>query len=133
VILDYQAGLYEVILALAPQAVEWILREILENAKKFHPTHTPLIEIGVSQVSATIISLKIADNGLTLSPVQLSRVWTPYYQGEKYLTGEAAGMGLGLPIVASLLWEVGGTGQLYNRLEGPGVVVELMIPVKNGN
>jgi DNA-binding response OmpR family regulator len=133
VILDYQAGLYEVILALAPQAIEWILREILENAKKFHPTHTPLIEIGVSQVSATIISLKIADNGLTLSPVQLSRVWTPYYQGEKYLTGEAAGMGLGLPIVASLLWEVGGTGQLYNRLEGPGVVVELMIPVKNGN
>lgn len=133
VIVDYQAaGLHEVKLSLSQQAVEWIVREILENAKKFHPSHAPVIEITLSQANAKTVSLKFADNGLTLSAAQLSRVWTPYYQGEKYLTGEAAGMGLGLPIVASLLWEVGGTGQLYNRPEGPGVVVELMIPVKDG-
>jgi K+-sensing histidine kinase KdpD len=56
-------------------------------------------------------------------------VWTPYYQGEKYFTGEAAGMGLGLSTVASLVWTVGGTCRLYNRNGGPGVVVELSIPV----
>jgi nitrogen fixation/metabolism regulation signal transduction histidine kinase len=73
--------------------------------------------------------LKAADDGLTLSPEQLTRVWTPYYQGEKYFTGEAAGMGLGLPTVASLIWEVGGTCRLYNRNDSPGVVVELAIPI----
>jgi two-component system, cell cycle response regulator len=56
-------------------------------------------------------------------------VWSPYYQGEKYFTGETAGMGLGLPTVASIVWAVGGTCRLYNRNGELGVVVELIVPV----
>ena len=52
----------------------------------------------------------------------------PYYQGERYLTGNVAGMGLGLPLVASLVWEIGGQCRLSNREDGPGVVVELQLP-----
>jgi K+-sensing histidine kinase KdpD len=127
VTVDGQAGLETAQIALSPRALEWALWEILENAKKFHPQQAPTVEV-IMHVENQRVSLKVADNGLTLSPEQLSQVWTPYYQGEKYFTGEAAGMGLGLSTVASLVWEVGGTCRLYNRLEGPGVVVELILP-----
>jgi K+-sensing histidine kinase KdpD len=56
-------------------------------------------------------------------------MWTPYYQGEKHFTGESAGMGLGLSMVASLIWNVGGSCRAYNRDDGPGIVIDLVIPL----
>lgn len=38
-------------------------------------------------------------------------------------------MGLGLPMVASLIWEAGGGCRLANREDGPGVSVELTLPL----
>jgi two-component system, cell cycle response regulator len=128
VTLSGQENLAGIQLVLSQQALEWILWEILENAKKFHPHQTPTVELS-TQPNGSNIRLKISDNGLHLSPEQLGQVWLPYYQGEKYFTGEAAGMGLGLSTVASLIWEAGGSCRLYNRAEGPGVVVELTVPV----
>jgi two-component system cell cycle response regulator len=116
-------------LALTSEAVEVILREILENSKKFHPTGAPQVEIQVEWFNAKEARLQIRDDGLTLSPEQLAQAWTPYYQGEKNFSGEMPGMGLGLSLVAALLWEVGGRYQLHNRENGPGIVVELRFPL----
>jgi signal transduction histidine kinase len=129
VAVSYQKGLEEAQISLSRQAVELILREILENAKKFHPAQSPTVTINLAWSGANQVGLTIADDGLTLSPEQLAQVWTPYYQGEKYFTGEVTGMGLGLPIVASLVWEAGGAGRLYNREDGPGLAVELILPL----
>jgi DNA-binding response OmpR family regulator len=126
-----QESLESMKLALSPRPFKWILQEILENSKKFHPQQSPAVEITLFSTPNSI-SLSVMDNGLSLSPYQLDQVWTPYYQGEKYFTGEAAGMGLGLPTVASLVWAVGGTCRLFNRHSGPGVVVELSIPAAQG-
>ena len=114
---------------LSQGATELVLWEILENAKKFHPTHTPAMEIYTSLIAPGKISLRFADNGVSLSPKQLAQAWTPYYQGEKYFTGEAIGMGLGLPLVASLVWSIGGVCHIYNRDPGPGIVIELNLPI----
>ncbi|NJN95863.1 MAG: sensor histidine kinase [Anaerolineales bacterium] len=73
----------------------------------------------------------MADDGQVLPPEQLAKVWTPYYQAEKYFTGQVAGMGLGLSMVAALVWRVGGVCRMYNRPAGPGVVVELVVPLQN--
>ena len=116
-------------LGLHPRAVKFILWEILENAKKFHPAHTPRVEVGVTPASPKAINLKIQDDGLTLSPEQLARAWTPFYQGEKVVTGEVPGMGLGLSAVAIRVWSVGGHCRMYNRGDGPGIVVELTLPI----
>jgi hypothetical protein len=62
----------------------------------------------VSRSNAATVNLRIDDDGLTLSPEQLARAWSPYYQGEKYFTGQATGMGLGLSMVATLVWGAGG-------------------------
>lgn len=110
------------------EGIELIFWEILENAQKFHPRHCPTVEISVSCPDAGFICLQIKDDGQTLSPEQLARAWTPYYQGEKSFTGEVAGMGLGLSMVATITWGVGGACHIYNRDDGPGVVVELTFP-----
>ena len=115
-------------LVLSRRDIELVLWEILENAKKFHPKQAPTVEISVLPLNSKQIRIQLADDGLTLLPEQLAQVWTPYYQGEKNFTGELPGMGLGLTMVAALVWSVGGEYRLYNRAQGPGVVVELDLP-----
>jgi K+-sensing histidine kinase KdpD len=120
----------DVRIRLSPQAVDAILWEVLENAKKFHPSQEPAIQIFGFHMKSQEVGIWIGDDGRTLSPEQLAQVWTPYYQAEKSFTGEVSGMGLGLPMVASLIWGVGGRCRLYNRPSEPGVIVELIVPVQ---
>jgi len=117
-------------LRLSQPAIELALGEILENSLKFHPRQSPTIEITISRSDASAVCMQISDDGQTLSAEQLARVWTPYYQGEKYFTGSVAGMGLGLPMVASLVWGVGGKCHISNRTGRAGVVVKLVLPVE---
>lgn len=119
-------------LPLSPQAIELVLRELLENAKKFHPVQLPTIEVIISEVEDGI-RIQVADDGLTLSLDQLTKIWIPYYQAEKYFTGQVAGIGLGLSMVASLVWEVGGVCRSYNRPDRSGLIIELVLPLARKN
>ena len=114
---------------LTTRAVELILYEILENAKKFHPQQSPTVDVSVSCPSSDQVCLRISDDGVALSPEQLVQAWTPYYQGEKIFTGEVKGMGLGLTMVSTLVWGIGGSCYLRNCVPGPGVMVELNLPL----
>ncbi len=116
-------------ISLSTQGISIVLWEVLENAKKFHPQQWPSLEINVVQVNPYEVSLRLADDGIHLSPQQLLQVWTPYYQGEKLFTGEIAGMGLGLSMAAAAVWSAGGTCHIYNRLDKPGLVVEFVLPL----
>jgi K+-sensing histidine kinase KdpD len=120
--------LYSQNIAMTSYAMEMVMHELLENSRKFHPTHNPKIEISVGQVDEGFIFMRVADNGVTLSTEQLQWAWLPYFQGEKDFTGEAPGMGLGLSTVSAIVWGAGGTCRLTNRDDGPGVVVEFVIP-----
>jgi two-component system cell cycle response regulator len=124
-------NLDDVYVAISPQAMEMILEELFENAGKFHPEQSPALEIKMSGAPDGV-RIQVCDDGLTLSPDQLAKMWTPYYQVEKYFSGEVPGMGLGLPMVASLVWGVGGTCRAYSREDGPGIVVELVLPLAKG-
>jgi len=114
---------------LSNRATTLILTELLENAQKFHPQHTPTVEVVASCQTPGELCLRVANDGPALSPEQLVQVWTPYYQAEKHFTGEVLGMGLGLTMVSTLVWSVGGTCRIYNRSPGPGVEVELKLPL----
>ncbi|MGQ0605133.1 MAG: response regulator [Anaerolineales bacterium] len=115
-------------LKLGRPAREWVLREILENARKFHPLNAPEVCVNAEREGDRLV-LQIGDDGVSLSPEQLARMWTPYYQVEKSLTGQVAGMGLGLAMVAVLVMNAGGACKAYNRPEGPGLIVELRLPL----
>jgi CheY-like chemotaxis protein len=122
------------LLPLPQSVVELVFIELLENAKKFHPYLSPTITITIS--AATIangsdgVQITVADDGVTLSPAQLEKIWLPYYQGERTFTGEVPGMGLGLSLIRSLMWRIGGSCSAANRLDEPGVVIELLLPLQ---
>lgn len=113
-------------------AMETVLWELAVNAKKFHPQGRPRLEIIVSRVSDGI-RIQVADDGLLLSPDQLSKMWFPYYQAERHFTGQVPGMGLGLSTVATLIWGVDGTCRAYSRETGTGLVVELVLREPTGS
>lgn len=116
-------------LALSTREVELILFELCENAKKFHPQGAPHIEIEVARaMTPPGTRLRIQDDGITLSPEKINQMWQPYYQAEPRFTGETPGMGLGLAVVASLVWSSGGACQTYNRSSGAGIVVDITLP-----
>lgn len=114
-------------------AMESILWELFQNSKKFHPAKLPEIVVALDWIDAENLRVRIIDNGISLSPDQLSRVWSPYYQGGSFLYEKSEGLGLGLPTIAAYIWHWGGRCRLYNREDQPGIVVELVLPVKTGN
>lgn len=116
-------------LGLSTQGMKIILQELLENARKFHPDKQPEIDLFLRQEDRNSVVLQVRDNGVCLSPEYLSRVWLPYYQGEKYFTGELHGMGLGLPTIASIISSIGGYYEINNRSDRPGVVITLRLPL----
>lgn len=120
-------ALSHVYLSIPRQATELILWELLKNSQKFHPNKSPNLEIKITKISNGL-KIQVKDDGLTLPPQQLAKMWTPYYQVEKHFSGQVPGMGLGLSMVASLVWSVGGDCQAYNREDETGLIVEIIVP-----
>lgn len=119
---------YDGRLALSRQGIELVFRQLLENAQKFHPTRTPSVEVSIVCEDRQMVCIQVYDDGKNLTSEQLAQAWTPYYQAEKDFCGQVPGMGLGLAMVATLLWNIGGTYRIANREPGPGVMVEMTIP-----
>ncbi|HLA77506.1 MAG TPA: hybrid sensor histidine kinase/response regulator [Vicinamibacteria bacterium] len=115
-------------LALPTPTVEWMLREVLENAKKFHPRQAPSLEVALRPDEGRM-ALSVKDDGVRPSPEQIARAFVPYFQGDKDFTGQVPGLGLGLSAVASRLWEAGGRCRMRAREDKPGVVVDLLLPI----
>ena len=118
-----------ILLSLSTVAMRFILMELLENARKFHPQHSPQIEIELQIIDDNQLLFTITDDGAGVPQERLEQVWLPYYQGEKRFTGEIKGMGLGLATVATLVAQFNGRYRLYNKPGGNGAVVELTLPI----
>jgi signal transduction histidine kinase len=116
-------------LPLSPQAINIILHELVENACKFHPTHHPHLDVTLKETGERQVQLQMEDDGLTLAAEQIERIWKPFYQAEAGFSGNVPGMGLGLPLIAALVVGAGGRVRFYNRSPGPGIVVELTLPL----
>ena len=115
-------------LPLSHRQMETILWELFENAQKFHPRQEPTLSVSLKSAD-TKLYLQIKDDGVCLPPEQLQQVWTPYYQAERYYTGQVPGMGLGLSMIASTIWNLGGSVNALNRADRPGLIIELLIPL----
>ncbi len=115
-------------LALSRRKLELVLLALLDNSKKFHPEGSPAVKLSVSG-DGEAVKIVVMDDGRSLSAEEIEKVWLPYYQGEKYFTGQVPGMGLGLSTVATIVGRVGGTCRIFNRPDGPGVAVEMTSPL----
>lgn len=114
--------------SLTKLSLKWILIEIFENSIKFHPQKSPTIVVELEMIRNRLL-LSVTDDGINVPIEEFRKVWKPYYQIEKHFTGQIPGMGLGLSIVESFIWESGGECKIRNRTDIPGVIIELYIPV----
>ena len=120
----------DVLLGMSKHSLKSIILELIQNAIKFHPENSPEISVTLVQKNPEHLCLCVADDGKHMPTEVLEKAWTPYFQGEQYFTGQMDGMGLGLSMVATLIWEAGGACRIYNRNEIQGIVVELDLPIK---
>lgn len=109
-------------------AFELILLELFENSKKFHPAHDPQMKIVISKIDDDRVSVKVIDDGLHLSVSQRAALVEPYQQFDVLPGEEGRGFGLGIPMVVSILQGVGGDLNVHNAPDGPGLIVEMLVP-----
>lgn len=130
VAVDVQSSLASSAVSLGEVSMRAILRELMENSRRFHPKEDPTVTVNVTAEHADWLRIDVADDGITLTPGQLERVLEPYVQGDPALTGEVPGMGLGLALVATRIRSAGGRCVVENRSDHAGVRVRMDLPCR---
>ena len=113
------------------KVMDLVIRELLTNSVRFHPSRSPRIDVSIERPLYDQITLRIENDGLSAPPEFLPAAWGPYRQASRSASGEDAGLGLGLSMVATLVMEAGGQCRMLNRAGG-GVVFEIDLPVAAG-
>ena len=125
---EIDAALADAAISLGEISMRTILRELIENARRFHPRETPLVTVHVAEVGSDWLRIDVEDDGVSMTPGQLEHALEPYVQGAPALAGEVPGMGLGLSLVATRVRGAGGRCLIENRSDRAGVRVRLVLP-----
>lgn len=83
------------------------LRNLLENAIRFNHGKVKEVRIG-AVLEGSRVRLSVADNGPGIPLDEQARVFQRFYQIDEHFTGQALGMGLGLPFVQNVVTAHGG-------------------------
>lgn len=103
----------------AANIVEKVLGLLLDNAVKFTQSGSVAVKIGQTDGSHSDIRFIVSDTGLGLTPEQLKLVEIPFAQVDGSLARENTGIGIGLPLVRSLLGLMGSDLEI-DSLPGEG-------------
>jgi two-component system, cell cycle response regulator len=117
---------------LDSESIRLIAGELFGNSKKFHPDKNPLVEVELDQFKEGETEFErwvFKDNGIRLSPIQRENAKIPFIQNEKHFTGEVAGFGVGLNVIAKQLSLFSGSLWLENRQDIEGVEVHIKVPI----
>lgn len=118
----------EKLLNISSNAFEASIREIIENAVKFCEIGTPKINCQIDHDGETAEYI-FSNNSKVLTEQELENAWKPYWQADRYSTGEIKGMGLGLSLIATNVWTAGGTCKIKNNSDHQGVTLTLTFPL----
>lgn len=114
-------------LRAAPQRVELVLRNLVENAAKYSPAHSPiLVRAGLAEGG---VAIEVADRGPGIPADQHARIFERFYQLDQSSTRRVGGTGLGLYLVKNLTEAIGGTVELESE-PGRGSVFRVVLPVR---
>ena len=75
-----------------------VIEELLDNAVKFCKEKESEIKLNINENL-----IEMSDNGPGIPPEEKDKVFEPFYQIEKYFTGNIPGVGLGLTLVKRLV------------------------------
>ena len=105
-------------LAMPAGTIETVLGSLFENSRQAGAT---LVTVTAEPRSATLLSLRIADNGSGIASGDRERVFEPFFTTRR----GSGGTGLGLPIVRSLLEAAGAYIVLDHAADGTAFLLLL--------
>jgi PAS domain S-box-containing protein len=109
-----------------PDRLQQIVWNLLTNAIKF-TSRDGEVRVTLSGVNEHI-EITVADNGMGIRPDFLPRVFERFSQGDLLMPHRVGGVGLGLPIVKSLVEAHGGTVSVTSPGEDQGTRVTIQLP-----
>jgi signal transduction histidine kinase len=80
---------------------------LLDNAQKYSPSHSA-IRLRACRRGPTV-AIEVIDSGEGIPPEDLSRLFTPFFRGDKSRTRATGGVGLGLSLARRIVEAHGGT------------------------
>lgn len=111
-------------LAIAPNHLQWIIKELLDNAFKFSEPGTPIILQGQSLSRG--YQLQISDRGRGMTQEQIARIGAFLQFGRNVY--EQQGLGLGLAIAQKTVDMYGGRLQI-SSVYGQETVIDVTLPL----
>jgi signal transduction histidine kinase len=111
-----------------PPRLGQVLANVIGNAVKFTPVDGRVTVSLRSDADEAIV--EVADTGVGIDPVELPQVFERFYRGAQAVEARAAGSGLGLSIVRSVVEMHHGRVSIQSSL-GTGTTVTVALP-RNG-
>jgi signal transduction histidine kinase/ActR/RegA family two-component response regulator len=105
-----------------------ILWNLLKNAIKFTPEGGTITIRSRTKPADGIATVEIEDTGIGISPAQFDRVFDAFEQGNRQITRQFGGIGLGLAISQAIAESHQGTLSVASEGEGRGSTFRLTLP-----
>ena len=102
--------------------MQQVMVNLLENSRQHSPPGV-VVRVIADTIDERAVRIRIVDNGPGIAPEHCSRIFEPFFTTRK------AGTGLGLCIVRHIVRSHGGEVKLYNNEPGPGLTVEILLPL----
>ncbi|GAB4143923.1 MAG: hypothetical protein Fur0037_11670 [Planctomycetota bacterium] len=110
-----------------PEAVQLVLRNLLENAVKYSPSGST-VRVALSKEKG-FVEIRVEDHGKGMDQDELRQAFAPFWRGRDASTG---GSGLGLHVVRELVLAHGGSVRADSRGPGKGSVFTVRLPAGGG-
>lgn len=106
-----------------------VLNNLISNAVKF--TERGAVRVTVESPESGLVRFTVADTGIGIAPGTLSRLFTPFEQGDGGTTRRFGGTGLGLALSQNLVRLMGGEIRVES-LVGVGSRFSFELPLSSG-
>jgi signal transduction histidine kinase len=111
--------------------LEQVVRNLLDNAVKYSPARTT-ITVAMHRDGAEAV-LRVRDEGIGIASDMLPRLFEPFAQAEAAGQRAAGGLGLGLPLVQSIVQQHGGTIAAHSDGIGKGSEIIVRLPTASAD
>jgi signal transduction histidine kinase/CheY-like chemotaxis protein len=114
-----------------PVRLEQVVCNLLQNAIKYTP-RGGTIRLCVRRTGEEAV-IRVSDDGVGISADMLPRIFEPFTQVESSRTRSEGGLGLGLPLVRSLVELHGGEVEAFSEGQGQGTEFVVRLPLRTGD
>ena len=112
----------------APRLTQ-VFWNLMTNALKFTPEGGPIRVRAWKDEATGEISAAVSDRGIGIEPQRLSQIFDAFEQGQRSITRQYGGLGLGLAITKAIVELHGGRVEAESDGPGQGTTFRLWLPV----